>query len=310
MAPLAFYAPSPLARLAANPARLIYSRRPRRFSTVTPPYASIRPKQSLSQNFLRDKDVIQRIITSFSEIHEQSPESQVVEVGPGLGALTGDLIKRFPEMHAIELDQRAVAYLRETYPSLSLLHGDVLQVDWGKMKAEYGSPLSLIGNLPYNIVSQILFSIFETPPGTIDYALVMMQKEVAERIVSPTRKKSYGILSIVAQLYSQPEILFTVAGKSFYPKPDVTSCMVKFRMISDETFDRSDIALAASLRRIIRAAFNQRRKVMRNSLRDVCPTLPDGWETKRAEELTPRDFLSLAHTYKREEPENQKTVWR
>ena len=305
-----FVPPATISRLSIRPVRLLHLQRARKFNTLIPPYASIRPKQSLSQNFLKDRKVIQRIISSFDEIHKKSAESQVVEVGPGLGALTDDLLKLYPGLHTIELDQRAVEFLRTSYPNLSVMHGDVLKVNWDEMTSDFGMPLSIIGNLPYNIVSQILFSLFEAPPGTIDFALVMMQKEVAERIVSRIRKKSYGILSIVGQLYSEPEILFDVPGTAFYPKPDVTSCIVMFKMKTHPDFDPTDIAVAASLRRIVRAAFSQRRKVLRNSLAGVCPTLPDSWQSKRAEELSPSDFLMLAKQYKRDECQTLKTVWR
>lgn len=258
----------------------------------------MRPKQSLGQNFLRDRNMIKRIVEAFDGgVAEICPDAHVLEVGPGLGALTESLFERYPNMLTIEIDRRAVQYLGETFPGLSVRHADVLDTDWPALAKEVGTPLALIGNLPYNIVSQILFSMLEAPAGSIGIAVVMMQKEVAERITAKTRTKAYGILSVVGQLYSKPKILFSVPNKVFYPKPDVTSAMVQFTFEPDPCLDVRNTTLTASLRKVVRSAFNQRRKVLRNSLRVICDAkgveLPEKWAEKRAEELPPTDFVAL-----------------
>lgn len=267
-------------------------------SNASTPQRGIRPKQSLGQNFLRDVNMVSRIVSTFSEgVDELCADAHIVEVGPGLGALTTQLVERYPDMLTIEIDRRAVQYLHENFPGLAVQHGDVLDTDWPQVSEELGKPLAVIGNLPYNIVSQILFSLLEAPSGTIGIAVVMMQKEVAERIVAKTRTKAYGILSVVAQLYAKPRVLFPVPSTVFYPRPSVTSAMVQFEFRPDECLDVRNTTLTRSLRTVVRSAFNQRRKVLRNSLRTLCDEngvdLPEKWATKRAEELQPPEFVEM-----------------
>lgn len=258
----------------------------------------MRPKQSLGQNFLRDGNIITRIVETFAEMHSsRNSETRVVEVGPGLGALTSELVESFSDMHAIEIDQRAIAHLSDTYPSLSLHHGDVLQTDWAALSEYLGAPLSVIGNIPYNIVSQILLSLLEAPEHCVRVAHVMMQREVASRVVATPRTKAYGILSVVAQLYAKPTILFNVPAQAFSPVPNVASAMVQLDFVSHDDFDTTNVVITKGLKTILKSAFGQRRKVMRNSLRNVCEVqevpLPSRWESKRAEELTPIEFIQL-----------------
>lgn len=265
----------------------------------------IRPKQSLGQNFLRDENIARRIVDAFREARaERNAGSQVVEVGAGLGALTGLLVQEFPDMVAIEIDGRAVEHLRATYGGLKVVHKDVLETDWSRLSAESGDGsegngrvISVIGNMPYNIVSQILLSIVDAPPGCIDMVFMMMQKEVADRLVARPRCKAYGILSVVAQLYGRAEILFSVGAKAFYPEPSVTSCMVRFDVGAAEGFDVKNRTLVRGLRQVVKASFGQRRKVLRNCLKSLCDLkgvqVPDLWSAKRAEELTPMEFVQL-----------------
>lgn len=258
----------------------------------------IRPKQSLGQNFLCDNNIIGRIVDTFEDSRSDlSPASRVVEVGPGLGALTSYLLPVFPNLHAIEIDLRAIEQLQYNHRTLSVEHGDVLRTDWKALSTRLSAPLAVVGNIPYNIVSQILMSLLEAPPGSVDFALVMMQREVAQRITSPTRCKSYGVLSVLTQLYSKPKVMFSVPPTAFYPKPSVTSAIVRFEFIPHKDFDTKNAVLTDGLKRVLKAAFNQRRKVLRNSLKRMCELqnveLPDKWEAKRAEELTPIEFVEL-----------------
>lgn len=284
----------------------------------------VRPKQSLGQNFLRDVNMITRIVNAFDEgVAQFCPDAQVVEVGPGLGALTSRLFERYPNMLTVEIDRRAVEYLNQHFPKLNVRHADVLETNWPDLAREMGKPLAVIGNLPYNIVSQILFSLLEAPSNTIGLATVMMQKEVAERITAKTRTKAYGILSVIGQLYAQPKILFPVPNTVFYPKPDVTSAMLQFEFRPDPCLDVRNVTLTSSLRKVVRCSFNQRRKVLRNSLRAICDnhgvSLPDHWADKRAEELPPPQFVDLTkflfakdleHPVITLESERPTTVWR
>ncbi|CAN8063167.1 unnamed protein product [Agarophyton chilense] len=295
---------------------------PAPFSFTPPqPPRSIHPKKSLSQNFLRDKQIIDRIIASFQDVVDGSdPVPTVVEVGPGLGALTDKLLLHYPKMYAVEIDKRAVEHLHIKHPQLNLHHADVLQVDWNALSSKLSTPLAVIGNLPYNIVSQILFSLLEAPENTISVALVMMQKEVAQRITATPNSRAFGILSVISQLYAQPRLLFTVPNTSFFPAPQVTSAMVQLEFTPHPQFDRSNVAMNRALRIVVRTAFNQRRKRLRNALKPICngKQLPNGWDLKRPEELHPIDFLRITEFLypegmqdPRDQAENAShTVWR
>lgn len=281
--------------------RALESTRQARRSSTRPSFSAqkrhsspFRPKQSLAQNFLKDENIIQKIATSFRDAREQlCPDSSVIEIGAGAGALTGKLYPEYHDMLAVEIDWRAVEVLNDEFPSLEVHHGDVLDVNLGELSLKRGAPLAIIGNLPYNIVSQILFSMLEAPRGSIGLAIVMMQKEVAERICAKTRTKSYGILSVVGQLYSKPRLLFDVPSTAFYPKPSVKSTMVLFEFEPAECIDLANTNLTSALRKVIRSAFQQRRKTLRNSLKTLEVPVPEEWASKRPEELSPEQFVEL-----------------
>ncbi len=251
----------------------------------------IQPIKRLGQNFLKDPNTIRRIVGS---LHANS-EDRVVEIGPGMGALTGLLAEKYADFSAIELDQRAVDYLRDELPNVRVDQGDVLKVDWAaRAGGATESLVSVIGNLPYYITSQILFGLLDAS-GSIREAVIMMQYEVAARLVAVPRTKDYGILSVVVQLACKPQILFPVSSNVFYPKPDVRSAMVRLEF--PKTAPEHGVN-PAWLRKIVRSAFNQRRKTLRNSLSAITgesgKELPDSVKGRRAEELTPNEFVDLA----------------
>lgn len=249
------------------------------------------PKKSLGQNFLSDPNTARKIVAAL----QAPPGAPVVEIGPGTGALTRLLLDRYPDLTAIEVDERAVAHLRGQHPALDVRHADVLEVDWAALAAEKGGPLYVVGNLPYYITSQILFSLIDAR-AVLREAVVMMQLEVAERLVAAPCTKAYGILSVQLQLFSRPELLFKVSRNVFFPKPDVTSAVVRLGFGGDEeNVAGVDPSL---LREVVRTAFNQRRKTLHNSLgawtRERGIALPDAWTGRRAEELDPQAFVALA----------------
>jgi 16S rRNA (adenine1518-N6/adenine1519-N6)-dimethyltransferase len=251
--------------------------------------ASFRPKKTLGQHFLIDPNTIRKIVAAV----EAPPSARVVEIGPGQGALTGPLLERFPDLTAIEVDARAVSFLEDRFPGLDVRKLDVLAADWEDLKGHTDRPLYVVGNLPYNITSQILFGLMEA--YCVDRAVLTMQREVAERLVALPRTKAYGILSVIVQLLTDPTVCFHLSPNVFYPKPDVWSSTVRL----DWTDSKRQIAPAEAphLRRVVRAAFNQRRKMLRNSLAGIVfergIDLPDEVASKRAEELSPAEFLSL-----------------
>ncbi|MDX1531117.1 MAG: 16S rRNA (adenine(1518)-N(6)/adenine(1519)-N(6))-dimethyltransferase RsmA [Rhodothermales bacterium] len=248
---------------------------------------SVRPKKRLGQHFLRDPNTIRKI----ADAVEAPPGGPVVEIGPGTGALTEVLLEHYPDLTAVEVDERAVAHLREHLPGLDVRQQDVLEADWGALAAEKGAPLWVVGNLPYYITSPILFSLLDAR-AHLRRAVLMMQKEVAERLVAAPGSKTYGILSVQTQLLSRPRLLFDVSRHVFYPKPDVTSAVVAL------DFGGAGPGVdVAALRRVVRSAFNQRRKTIRNSLKALTNAtgrpVPERWSGARPEALTPEEFVAL-----------------
>jgi len=252
---------------------------------------ALRPIKKLGQNYLSDPNTARKIVNAL----RAPAEAAVVEIGPGQGALTGLMLKRWPRVTALEVDTRAVELLGENYPTLDVRLCDVLAVDWTALSAELGRPLYVIGNLPYYITSEILFRLIDAGP-CVREVVVMMQLEVAQRLVAVPRTKAYGILSVVVQHHAQPELLFRVSRNVFFPKPDVTSALIRLA-IKPATDIPSDLD-PAFFRSVVRTAFNQRRKTLRNSLSrwtiEAGIPLPNDWEKCRAEELTPEAFVELA----------------
>ncbi|NQV72605.1 ribosomal RNA small subunit methyltransferase A [bacterium] len=251
----------------------------------------IQPIKRLGQNFLQDPNTIRKIVDSLGA----ETNSRVVEIGPGTGALTKLLSERYSDFMAIEIDPRAVEWLSHELPGVRVVQGDVLEVDWVELaKDAPGEKVSAIGNLPYYITSQILFGLLDAAP-VIREAVIMMQYEVAARLTAAPRTKDYGILSVATQLACTPKLLFPVSRNVFYPKPDVKSAIVRLEFPQSVTEQRVH---PEWLRRVIRSAFNQRRKTLRNSLsailNEVQMSLPDELGAKRAEELSPQEFVDLA----------------
>ena len=248
---------------------------------------SIRPKKSLGQNFLRDPNTIRKIAAAVG-----APEgAPVVEIGPGTGALTEELLRCYPDLTALEVDERAVAHLRESLPGLDVRHGDVLDTDWAALAEERGEQLWVVGNLPYYIPSPILFSLLDARQH-LRRAVVMMQKEVAERLVAVPKTKAYGILSVQTQLLARPSLLFEVSRHVFHPKPSVTSAVVAL------DFDAPPLDVDVErMRQTVRTAFGQRRKTLRNSLKPITAgtgwAVPEAFAGRRPEALEPQEFVAL-----------------
>ena len=266
---------------------------------------SFRPKKRLGQHFLIDQNVIRKIVDAVAA----PPQARVVEIGPGMGALTGLLLERHPNLTVVEVDEEAVAHLREQFPDLDIRHEDVLGVDWSTFVGDHeGHPYGdhagypygdsgayVVGNLPYYITSPILFGLLDARRH-IRRAVLMTQKEVAERIVAEPGSKAYGILSVQTQLLARPRMLFSVSRHVFRPKPDVESAVISldFDMTGEVSFD------VTQMRRVVRTAFGQRRKMLRKSLSGLCAELhtsiPDEFATRRPEALSPEEFVKLTNT--------------
>lgn len=246
---------------------------------------TIRPKKSLGQHFLVDPNMIEKIADSVTA----GEDDRVIEIGPGTGTLTEALLKRFHDFQAVELDQRAIEVLESKFQDLNVLHEDVLNVEWEKLSIGKDRT-HVIGNLPYYITSQILFSLLDARQYLAD-AVLTMQKEVAERLTADISTKDYGILSVQTQLMSTPEILFTVPPQVFNPQPKVESAVVRL------TFDKQMLSCRdANLKKVVRTAFNQRRKKLSNALKPLLKKneLPEGFNfDKRAEAWLPKTYEKL-----------------
>lgn len=184
-----------------------------------------KPKQSLGQNYLSDQNYVLKICDAFQDDSEEG--HRVVEIGPGMGALTRVLVRKYPKMTAIEVDERSVRFLNEKLPGLNVVHQDILKFDWAQLAVERGGKLSVVANLPYYITSQVLFGLIDASKA-INKAVVTMQWEVGERVTALPSTKQYGIPSVVFQLYGQVELNFKIPPKVFFPVPKVDSALVTF----------------------------------------------------------------------------------
>lgn len=246
----------------------------------------LKPKKSLGQHFLQDKTIIRRIADTIPV----DDNDMVIEIGPGTGMLTQELMNRYTNISTVEIDGRAVDYLKKKFPSLDVIHADILNISWDSLLAGYEDKnIHIVGNLPYFITSQILFKVLEHRKYLAS-ATLMMQKEVAERLIAKPRTKEYGILSVQVQLMSSPEIVFNVSRNAFYPPPNVTSSVVLIK------FDKPELACSdRNLKKVVRTAFQQRRKKLSNSLNSIDPLPHDSQfdYDKRAEAWKPAIYEKL-----------------
>ncbi len=244
----------------------------------------VRAKKSLGQHFLRDLGVAQRIADTIDS-------GRVLEIGPGMGVLTQFLLKNPKiDLMAVELDHESVEYLGEWYPELKVIEADFLTLDLNELYPE--GEFSIIGNYPYNISSQIFFKVLEYK-DRIPVCSGMLQKEVAERLASKPGKKAYGILSVLLQAWYDIEYLFTVDAQLFNPPPKVQSAVIRLTRNKRRELDCDE----KLFKTVVKTAFNQRRKQMRNSLQAIAgkgnPILQQEIFTKRPEQLGVEEFVEL-----------------
>lgn len=248
----------------------------------------VRAKKNLGQHFLKDLNIAKSIVDSLSGDNEL-----VLEVGPGMGVLTDFLFNENKfQTFIIEIDTESVEYLQKKYPDniSRIISGDFLKMDVKAFSG--GKSLSIIGNFPYNISSQIFFKVLENK-DIVTEVVGMLQKEVAERIASGPGSKQYGILSVLLQAFYKVEYLFTVNEHVFSPPPKVKSAVIRVKR-NDVTDLGCDEVL---FKKVIKTSFNQRRKMLRNSLKPICPTndLEHPFMEKRPEQLSVKDFVELTN---------------
>ena len=249
----------------------------------------VRAKKSLGQHFLKDLKIAERIVESL----DTSLTGSVLEIGPGTGVLTQHLVKiEGIEFKAAEIDTESIEYLQKNYPQIgeNLLEGDFLKMDMNKI---FKSDFSVIGNFPYNISSQIFFKLIDHK-DQVPQIVCMLQKEVAERLASPPGNKSYGILSVLLQAWYNIDYLFTVEPGSFIPPPKVKSAVISLKRNSRESLGCDEVLF----KKVVKASFNQRRKAVRNSVKQLLEgrTPPDSYLFgMRPEQLRVEEFVELTN---------------
>jgi 16S rRNA (adenine1518-N6/adenine1519-N6)-dimethyltransferase len=241
-------------------------------------------KKSLGQHFLKDENICKKIIAALQE----NTFERLIEVGPGGGALTKYLLP-LPniEFKAVELDDEKVIYLEHTYPAIKgkIIHKNILDID-----VPFSEAFAVVGNFPYNISSQILFKVLEWKQQ-VPIMIGMFQKEVAQRIVSGPGSKVYGILSVLVQVFYDVDYLFDVPPESFNPPPKVMSGVIRLQRKATPIPVKSERDLFV----LVKAAFNQRRKMLRNAVKGQFEetVLLQEIFNKRAEQLSVEQFAAL-----------------
>lgn len=246
----------------------------------------VKAKKHLGQHFLVDENIAKKIAQT---LQTSSDYNQILEIGPGMGVLTKYLLELYPKTttEVIEIDQESVAYLNKVYPLLKVHNEDFLKCNLSEL---FNNSFALIGNYPYNISSQIVFKMIENR-NQIPIMSGMFQKEVAERICAEPGSKTYGITSILTQAFYDAEYLFTVSENVFSPPPKVKSGVLRLTRKKEEPACDPKI-----LFQVVKQAFNQRRKTMRNSVRGLFPEelLKTDLFSKRPEQLSVQEFIVLA----------------
>jgi 16S rRNA (adenine1518-N6/adenine1519-N6)-dimethyltransferase len=257
--------------------------------TYLRPVANYYLKKSLGQHFLKDEHVLQKIAEAIGDL---SRFKTVVEIGPGMGALTKYLLKqKHPNFFVVELDDRWVEHLSNAYPALrgKIIHEDFMAADLSFLE----KPTHVVGNFPYNISSQIVFRIIDEK-DKVEEMTGMFQKEVALRIASQHGSKDYGVLSVLTQAYYDCRYLFDVSPDCFDPPPKVMSGIILLKRREQKTLSCDE----KFFRRVVKTAFNQRRKTMRNSLKELVndkTILTNDFFNLRPEQISVAQFEELTN---------------
>jgi len=300
--------------ITTNPVQpLSWADKPR---APTLPAGIFKPKPSLSQNFLADPNYIFKMVQA---VEDKSPQGKrVLELGPGTGALTTRLFKKYPDMFAVEIDQRAMRVLAENVPGVTCVRSDVLLINYTKLAEIRGGQLNVIGNLPYHVSTQVLFTLADHA-ASVNKVHVTMAKQVAQRLTARPGTRQYGIPSVVFQLLSDPTILFDLPPTAFFPRPEVISSYVE---LDFEAAHERRLALDVdprNLRNVTNMAFRQRRKFLGNSLEKLlnCHStlidrLPEEYRSVRAYNLEPWEFVHITQMIfgKKPFPRNLRLAWR
>jgi 16S rRNA (adenine1518-N6/adenine1519-N6)-dimethyltransferase len=262
----------------------------------------VRPLKRLGQNFLCDPNILEKIV----RIAEVRDTDTVVEIGSGIGVLTSLLAARARRVIALEIDRRLVEVLKAelgSVPNVEIVRGDVLEYDFASVRPERGKGrVRVVGNVPYHLSSPIVLRLLEYRES-VDRAVLMLQREVAERLAAPPGTKDYGPLAVTVSLYTEPRLEMRVPASCFVPRPDVESRVIRLDMRREPLCAVDDPAL---FRDVVRSCFAKRRKTLLNNLRQsALPVRPEAVPavleelgidgTRRAETLSVREFASLSN---------------
>jgi 16S rRNA (adenine1518-N6/adenine1519-N6)-dimethyltransferase len=256
---------------------------------------NIKPKQSLGQNFLIDDNIARNIVRDL----DIRPDDILIEIGPGKGALTKHLAGKCKHLIAMEIDGRVVEELQAAYnsPGVTILHKDFLEASLPSLRRKFSQKLRLLGNIPYHLTSPILFKAFEEHASLTDIT-IMLQREVARRIVAKPSTKDYGILAVQANFYGVPKIFFNVSPNCFYPRPKVESSVLRIAFHPKKLYHVDEKLFTL----VVKTTFGKRRKTLRNSLQylpydedmlDQIISLDGSLMEKRPEQLTVEQFVGL-----------------
>jgi 16S rRNA (adenine1518-N6/adenine1519-N6)-dimethyltransferase len=252
-----------------------------------------RAKKSLGQNFLIDQNVLHKIVSAL----QLAAEDVVIEIGPGTGLMTALIQPHVRSLLAVEIDNLLVVGLREKFAAcanLEIRHADILKTDLQEWIGQRTA--RIVGNIPYYITTPIIFHVLDQPRHIQDMTL-LMQKEVAERIVARPNSKAYGILSVISQACADVQCLLQVPATVFQPRPKVDSALVRWRFTSRLGGTIADHEL---FRRLVRTAFNQRRKMLRATLKLFPIAELTGWDfTRRPEDLSVEEWIEFANDIKK-----------
>ena len=250
------------------------------------------PKKRFGQNFLTNKSFAHKIVDAL----QLSDTDSIVEIGPGKGVLT-QIINEIPcnKRIAIEIDTDLIADLQTTFNNVEILHQDILSFSFAKIFDRTNNKIKVVGNIPYNITSPILFHLLENSTY-ISEAVLMMQQEVANRLIAGTGTKDYGILTVLTGAQANIQKLFNVNRSNFYPQPKVDSTVIKISFVRDS----SAILNYELFKKIVKTTFNNRRKMLRNTLNKITESeniakIETVQLDKRPENLTIDDFLKLTN---------------
>lgn len=262
----------------------------------------IQPLKRFGQNFLQDQNIIRKII---SEINPQKTDT-IIEIGPGQGALTKHLFSKVDDLYAVEIDKRVIDELKQKYPDLKLIQADFLEFDLNSIIKSQDHKIRVAGNIPYNITSPILFKLFENNMLIKD-AVFMVQLEVAKRISAKMGSKDYGILAVLINYFGSSNLSFKVSRNVFYPRPNVDSAIIHIRF-NDK---RNDPEFNSNFITVVKSAFGNRRKTLKNSLSNSIFAGVNFEHSKldlslRAEQLKVEDFIELTqYILDKNYPENK-----